>query len=169
MKKIDEICGVISKVFGIIAALFLLVIVCTCFIQVFTRYFMGHALSWSEEAARYAFAWCMMLASVSCCYARSHSGVTILNDLFKGKLKAGHQAFLDFAFALFGGLMLVYGIELSINQSTVISPLLHLPMWVVYMSIPVGGFGIILMSLNNIMLDIARMFDKKDPSAAADR
>jgi len=154
MKKIDQICGIISKAFAIAAALFLVVIVITCFIQAFTRYFMGHALSWSEEAARYSFAWCMMLATVSCCHARTHSGVTLLNDALKGPAKHIHQALLDASFALFGALMLVYGIELCGNQGSVISPLLHVPMWAVYASIPVGGAGVILMSIDNILLDL---------------
>lgn len=169
MKTIDKICGIISKAFGIAAALFVVVIVVTCFIQAFTRYFMGHALSWSEEAARYSFAWSMLLASVSCCYARTHSGVTLLNDLLKGKPKHFHQALIDAAFALFGVLMLVYGVELAVNQSSVISPLLHVPMWAVYGAIPVSGAGIILMSLNNVLQDFAAAFKKSESAAAADR
>jgi TRAP-type C4-dicarboxylate transport system permease small subunit len=154
VKKIDRFCGYVSKAFGIAAGLFLVVIVVSCFIQVFTRYIMAHALAWSEEAARYSFAWCIMLASVSCCHARAHAGVTILNDLLPKKAKPAHQIFIDAGFALFSLLMLIYGIKLALNQATVISPLLHVPMWAVYAAIPTGGAGMLIMSLNNVLRDI---------------
>lgn len=164
MKFFDKFCGVVSKIFAVCAALFLVIIVATCFMQAFTRYFMGHTWAWTEEAARYSFAWCMMLATVSCCYVRTHSGVTILNDMLRGKAKHIHQALLDLAFAVFGLLMLIYGVELSLNQSTVQSALLHIPMWAVYGAVPVGGAGIILMNINNVLRDITAMRDSGDKS-----
>ena len=165
MKAFDKFCSVLSKVIGAVAAVFLVIIIVTCAVQVFTRYVMGHALSWSEEAARYSFAWCMMLATVSCCYRRTHSGVTLLNDLLKGKAKNVHQALIDFAFLMFGWLMLRYGIHLSINQSKVISPLLHVPMWAVYGAIPAGGLGVMIMCLNNVLKDLFGPYDTEGKEA----
>lgn len=169
MKRIDSICGVVSRTYAIAAGLFLVVIVVACIVQVYTRYITAHALAWTEEAARYSFAWCMMLAAVPCCRARAHSGVTLLNDFLPGKLKPVHQLLLDAAFVLFGALMLIYGIVLAKNQASVISPLLHVPMWAVYMAVPVGGAGLALISVNNMLLDIGAIMRPADELAADGR
>lgn len=155
MKKMDSVCGVVSRACAAAAGLFLAVIVVSCVMQIYTRYVMAHALTWTEELARYSFAWCMMAAAVPCCRARTHSGVTLLNDALPGWLKPRHQFLLDAAFAFFGALMAVYGVALARNQATVVSPLLHVPMWAVYAAVPFGGAGIALMSLNNMLLDFA--------------
>ena len=128
-----------------------LVIIPILFAQVVSRYCFNHALSWSEELARYLFIWQVWLGSSYCVQKNRHIRI----DLFTNKLSDNTKKIFEtviniitIAFLIFltckGGK--IVGMVSRLNQT---SPALKLPMSVVYACIPISCVLMIIRYIEN--------------------
>lgn len=139
MKKIflflDKHMEEIILVFGVITMILLI------FFQVAMRYLFNNSLAWSEELARYIFIWQVWLAVPYTVIRGRHIRLELLPD----KLGATGKFILDmifffvsagfFAFLSFQSISIVQGI-ITMNQLT---PVMQIPKWICYLSVPVGS------------------------------
>lgn len=135
---------------GVIRAIrvFASVAVVTCFAymtlavlaQVFGRYVFNYSISWTEETARFAQIWVVYLGAGITMRYGWHVAVDVLAAMlplpFARALSIANAAvcvaFL--AVVVFGSLPLI---ELGWLFET--SPVLQIPMWIIYLCIPVGA------------------------------
>jgi C4-dicarboxylate transporter, DctQ subunit len=138
----------------------LLFVTLLLFINVITRYSFGYSIKWAEELTRYLLIWVTFIGSSVCVRKDKHVGI----DVLLAKCPTGMRWILKLIIAIIGFLFSVilafYGwnITYSVILSGQLSPAMMLPMYLVYISIPVGGilmgmryFQIIFAYLKNIM------------------
>lgn len=106
---------------------------------VFSRYFIGDAIIWSEEVARFSMIWVAVLGGG----LTFRSGGHIAIDLMARQLPATWQRPIAFASGLASAVFIVvftwYGAVMVGNVALQKSAALEIPMAVPYAALPVGG------------------------------
>ena len=112
------------------------------FTQVVARYLMHHSLSWSEEVGRYVFVWISFLGLAAAFRSGAHVALDILSDMLapapRRVLAIINTSFIALLAAtlFFGGVALM---KFGMRQR---SPALDLPMYLVYVVIPISGVAL---------------------------
>lgn len=112
------------------------------FLQVILRYVFGSSLSWSEELARYIFIWQIWMGTSVAQRDRSHVRIEALGGEGTGR-KVIHIV-SDLIWLIFCLLLVKYGFELvcSIFRRGLISAAMRMPMYLVYLSLPVSQLAV---------------------------
>jgi TRAP-type C4-dicarboxylate transport system permease small subunit len=131
--------GLIDAVVRWIVILLMVVMTITVSLQILSRYVFNFPLGWSEEMARFAFAWVSFFGASALMRVREHINVTVFLDRFPPRLKA-----LSVFLANCCALVCVYfflagGIDLTRNEWAQLAPALQLPMGWVYLAIPISA------------------------------
>ena len=136
----------------ILLSFFLFVMLIICTLQVFYRYVLEQSLSWSEECARYIFVWIVWVAAAYATKRMRHLRITFLKEV----APAGKQWIFDLfslimmlVFAVIFGFTAVQ-VTLRVAETGQLSPAMLLPMWIPYMSVPVGVILLGFRSVQNI-------------------
>lgn len=112
------------------------------FINVVLRYIFKAGLVWAEEYARYAIIWIVMAGSGAAVRENMHMSITAIIDVTKGKTFHFIINMFVLVVATAFSIFLVYaGIRLtsSMIANNQVSPALEIPLWWIYISIPIGG------------------------------
>jgi len=136
-------------------------IVIACFIymtvavlaQVFGRYVFNYSISWTEESAKFAQIWVVLMGAGITMRRGLHVAVDVLAAMLPLKYMRALLLLISFGCLWFLGIV-IYGsiplLELGWMFET--SPVLQLPMWTIYLCLPLGAiyFGIeIIVSVFN--------------------
>ena len=148
MKKILTL---MEKTFAFLSMAGIGLMLIIIFLQVISRYFFGYTASYSEELSRYLFVWVTFLSLPVVSRQGGHMVVGLLTERFTGerlrRLKiAGcicSMAFL--AIMVWQGIRMV---QLAVWQT---SPAMEIPMSYMYISIPLGCGGMLLLALEELV------------------
>lgn len=141
-------------------AIALVVMLCSMVYQVFGRYVLDHAPSWSEELARYLMVWLTMLGSAAVLRSGGHISVTTLVDALGPTALAVVLAMRDAAMVAASGVLAWWGILFAQMNSVQESAAMEIPMSIPYAALPVGAGLIVLMVL------LARLAGGRVPAGA---
>ena len=122
--------------------------------QVFSRYVLNSPNQIVEELLRFSLIWAVMLGSISCFIHDEHISLTLLLDSVSPKVNKIIQFCIHLIVMGFVMVIMVYGgLNLSVTTLGQLTPLLRLPMGVVYSIIPISGTMILFVkSLQVIQL-----------------
>ncbi|KAB3529719.1 TRAP transporter small permease [Alkaliphilus serpentinus] len=126
---------------GLIAFL-LLAATILLFTNVILRYVFSNSPTWAEEVIRYIMIWITFIGGSVCVRNYLHVGIDIFVSNAPPKIKKLLMMLAELVSALFCFIITYYGYEntmLVINTSQK-SPALYMPMWFVYIAIPIGSF-----------------------------
>jgi len=146
---IDSTLALVRRVVNGVVIVVFAAIVVVVFSQVVSRFVFNAPFSWSEELARYLQVWLILLTSA----AVLRKGLHLAVDYAVHSLPAPAKRFLrivNLGFIIF--FLLVVMISGSMLIAATLShktPALQLPMWLVYLALPVGS---LLMLLETIAL-----------------
>ena len=135
------------------------------FINVVLRYVFKAGLVWAEEYARYAIIWIVMAGSGAAVRENIHMSITAIIDVTKGKTLHFIINMFVLVVATSFSLFLIYaGIRLTSSMITnnQVSPALEIPLWWIYVSIPIGG---LLMTIRYIQSFFKQLADYKKSKA----
>lgn len=122
-------------------------------VQVVTR-LLGISLPWSEELARFFLIWLTFLGCSLALKQESHLSVDFFVKLAPQKVQLVIGLFVKFLMVVFFGVLLVYGIKLSIAAMATPSTSLQWPMGLIYIVLPVSGiisiYYVVLQTINFI-------------------
>jgi C4-dicarboxylate transporter DctM subunit len=107
-------------------------------LQVFFRYVVGAALSWSEELARFAFVWSMYLGLAVIAGRGRHMRMDLFGDRAGPRLRAALDFLAETVTAAASCAMLVHGGTLA-ARVTGASGALEIPTSYLYMAVPAGA------------------------------
>lgn len=142
----------IEKVLTVVTCIMMVIMVVGALWQVFSRYVLNDPSLFTEELLRFMLIWTAMLGA---CYAFStdkHLALIFIKNKFDGKLKLMIDTFIDFMTMFFAGIILVKGgLQLTMSTMKQLSPILLLPMGLVYSVIPLSGIIIIIVQILNIV------------------
>lgn len=123
-----------------IAALAFAVVFLSVVWGVIARYIAAQPASWSNELATIGFAWLVFLGAAAAGKRRLHVGV----DLLTARLPAAAQRILSIVVGVFLAVVLAYMAWLAVKLGYISlrrpTPVLRLPMTVVYAAVAIG-FG----------------------------
>jgi len=156
-KRLDQISGAIQKLTEMVIIVIFSVLIVSCILQVFTRYVLNNSLSWTEELSRFCFIWVNILGATVCLRNNSHARVTALTDLLPVKVQKFLGYFSKIIVVIVACVMMIEGIRVIQAVSSQISPALMWPMPIIYSSVPIGGFVILL---DTILLGLRRRYFK---------
>lgn len=162
LKKIDK---VISLGENSLTGLMMLLSVVVLFVNVMMRYFFHAASSWVEEALRYACIWVTFIGGSQCVKKGTHVGVDLVVQLMPAKIQKYFVALGQFIAAIFTGMCVYAGynatmLVVEMNQK---SPAMLMPMWIVYISIPLGC---LLMCIRFIISGLEALLDSGSGASA---
>ncbi|EGA89270.1 Tripartite ATP-independent periplasmic transporter DctQ component [Planococcus donghaensis MPA1U2] len=130
----------IKHVLNLIMALLVTVV----FLQVIFRFVLNSPLAWTEELARYSLIWLTFLGAAYAMSSKAHIGMEFFVKLFAVPVRKALYSIATFASLLFFLLMVVEGYDLAMQGMSQTSPVLRIPMGVIYMVIPVSGAILII-------------------------
>ncbi len=111
--------------------------------QVIGRYVLGSSPSWTEELARYIHIFQVWIGASYAVKLREHIRVGAFIERFGGvprQILETIGILIWFAISLF---LAVFGTDLVLTsmQNGQVTPALQLPMWIPFIAIPLGGAG----------------------------
>ena len=149
MKKLQHI---LDKVIEVLMLLLIACMVFGNFWQIFTRFVLNNAASWTEEFLRYSLIWLTMLG-VPYAYSRNqHIAIEFITDTFSKKGKRLTQLFIEvliLCISVF--VMLIGGCMVTRNAVGQTSPALGLPMQFYYAGVPLCGVLLIIYTLPRLL------------------
>ena len=132
-----DIIGMIERGFISICMFGMLILI---LIATFARVSGSASITWGEELARYLMIWLAMIAVSIGFKNDAHLGLSFFLDRLRGKLKAIILAIRAVIILAFLIIVIYQGIQVVLMQASNIqySPSLRIPMYFMYVSIPVG-------------------------------
>ena len=134
---------VISMIPRVVLVVLMIIMLTDMMLGVFFRYVVGQALAWSEEVGTLSPIWLTFVGGAIGITRSSHFSIHLLQE----RLGPRRQRMLRVAIALlimiFGLVLAPYGLEVTLRNSTSITPGLGLNLAVQYASPFVGGVLII--------------------------
>lgn len=115
--------------------------------NVFSRYVLNSSLGWADELARFVFIWVSFLGAVVAYQKNEHVGL----DFVVNRI-ASHKArlllrLIGEVLVLLVLLCLVYYGRIVAMSATNVSPALYIPMWIVYIVVPLSASLMVLINL----------------------
>lgn len=141
----------IERSLDMILGLMLLTLVLALFYQVFGRYVIGRAPSWTEEVARMLVAWMAMLGTGACLRDGGHVAVGVLVNSVTPRVRLVLLAIRDIAVMATAGVMGWAGVRFAMLNADQDSAALEIPMSIPYSAMAVGA---VLVAL---LLSLARL------------
>lgn len=132
--------------------------------EVVMRYGFGSSIIWSEELVRYLFIWFIFVGSAYCIPLHQHITVDLLVQILPEKASHWVECFTTVLWTVLSGWVtyLTAKYTVSVFQLGNLSTALHIPMWTIYLAMPVG-FG--LMTIRLLILFYREYIKKQAPTA----
>lgn len=137
MKQLEKILSGFENfmlIFGILSGAVVL------FINVILRN-LGSSLVWAEEYAKFAIIWITFGGCGAAVREKAHMSISAFYDVLKPTGKKVLDIFINVVGLAFSVFMLYYGSMLvqKVLVTNQTSPTMQLPMWIIYISVPIGA------------------------------
>ena len=140
--KLNKAGHYINSVYSVVGSVFLALIIISCSVQTFTRYVLNDSQVWTEETARYAFVWAIVLGTTVVTRNWSHASLDFVVKKMPPAMQRAFDAATYLLVMVCGVAMVIYGMQLVIKVWGSVSTACHYPISMVYLSIPVSGIAI---------------------------
>lgn len=143
----------INKIIEVLLVVIFSLMVVDVVWQVFSRYLIGKSSSFTEEFARFAMIWLVILGAAYLTGKREHLSMDFLLRNLEGDKLANRLKIIDVIILLFALVVMVIGggnlvyTTLYLGQ---LSSAMHIPLGFVYAIVPISGLLIIFYCIHNI-------------------
>ena len=134
------------------------------FLQIIMRSVFNSSLTWSEELTRYIFIWQIWLGVSIAQKEKQHIRVELLFSLVKNeKFKDAIEILATLILIAFNIFLIIYGSEVvkQMIQRGNLSGAMRMPMWIVFLSLPVASFVFCLRLVGQLAIDIKDLSGKE--------
>lgn len=163
MKEMKTI-KLIRKVTNTVVVFLFALVVLVVSAQVFSRFVVHLSIRWADELSRFAFVWLIYIGGA----ITIRDGRNVCFDLFLEAQSGRRWKYMFMVVSVISTvfliLMSIFGVLVCKAELTESSPIMHWPMAVVCMCIPIGG---ILMILEEICYYFEHRNDKDDRKLTA--
>ncbi|NJM50704.1 MAG: TRAP transporter small permease [Sphingomonadales bacterium] len=118
--------------------------------QVFGRFILDSSPSWSEQASLLLMIWYALFAAAAGVREGFHIRIALLEDISSAEMGRYIRITIHALVALFGAIMLYYGIELVREVRDHVIPSLGLSRGIAYIPLPVSGLLILIFALAHL-------------------
>ena len=133
--------------------------------QVVFRYIFSTSLIWSEEVARFILVWFTFMGGTIGLSRLSH--ITIgseLQNIRKGLIRPHIRIFLGLLVIVFLVILTYKGTELCVRMRTVVATSVPIPMWFVFITVPINGFLMLIFTCNQMVNEIRNIIFRSQKS-----
>lgn len=112
-------------------------------INVILRFFFGAGISWNDELVRYLIIVLTFVGSAICVRTGKHISIDLISNRLNKSQRNYWLLFVSIVGLIFMFAVAVFSLRLIANNFRFpqLSPALQIPMWIPYLSIPIG-FGL---------------------------
>ena len=144
MKKAKVLVTIWNKIEEYFLVYSLILMVALVFIQVIMRYIFNNSLSWSEELVRYIFIWQIWLGASVGAKNNDHIRIEIFSNKLKQKPREALEIVINLMIFEFYLFLIWQGIQYlkTVISTSMTSTGLQIPLWIVYISLPVGSAAV---------------------------
>ena len=139
--------------FGLMLLICLLVLA-----QIFFRYVLNNSLVWSEELSRYSFVWMTFIGTSFIVKRKSHISISFIYNFIPNKIKPIVNIISYCIIILFFSYLVFYGLKVSIFMYKIGSSAMNIPMFFIYVSIPIGFLLSIYRMIQNTIFELYKIF-----------
>lgn len=148
----------LQKIISFVTCIFLVLMVLSALWQVISRYALKNPSQFTDELLRFMLIWTGMLGAVYAFIDEKHLSLIFLRNKLNKKWQGATIIFSYIMTLLFSVLILLWGgIRLSLSTVNQLSPIMKLPMGIVYSIIPISGFLITLITIFNVYIRIKQL------------
>lgn len=141
----------INNIIHIFLLLLMVALVVAVFCQILFRFALDQPLAWTEELSRYCLIWITFLGAAYALSQRAHIGMELFVDRARGMVKVIMLILGAIVSFVFFFIMIKEGIVLSKQVMGQPSPVLQIPMGIVYAVIPISG-AILMLNLLDVTI-----------------
>jgi TRAP-type C4-dicarboxylate transport system permease small subunit len=149
---------VIKKIYNnfeeIIGSVFLVAICLVATIQVSCRYLFERPFSWTEELATYLFVYLTFIGASLALKKNDHFAVELFTDRLPEKVHRVIKISIPVIIFISSAVVMWYGCRMAIKGWNVKTPALEIPTTIPYAAIPLGGFLMMIRSLEMLLREI---------------
>jgi len=150
--------NIIRKTVRFLVIIFFIYMVLAVFYQVLGRYIFSYKLGAAAETATFAQIWMILLASGIAMRKNMHVGVDILLRKLNFKSQKIVITASTIVIMIFLIMVLKGSVQLIVVGAQSTSPAISIPMWIPYLSVPLG---IIYIMLELLILTFSKLKEKK--------
>lgn len=165
---LNKISDWLNRIFQALAVISISVLVIIMSLQIFTRFFMGHAITWVDGTSRYLLIWGTFLGAAIAAKESGHINLTFLLDKLRGKGRIIGDCLVTVLFMILAGFVVKAGIsavELVLPQK---SDSLPISVAWIYGAIPLCQ-AVIFYHLFVDLLNKGKKLFVEDPLAAGEK
>ncbi|MGA9252723.1 MAG: TRAP transporter small permease [Roseobacter sp.] len=151
LKRMTAVLDVIALACRIITGIALVVLTVIFGWLVFGRYVLNATPTWVEQVALLLVMLIAFLGAAVGVHENTHLSVSILRSSVPRRVRNVFVVITDVTMAVFGALMLWYGMQLTIFKWDSLIPLIQLPEGLRSLPLTVGGGLILLFSLGHLI------------------
>ncbi|AFR70246.1 C4-dicarboxylate transport system permease small protein [Brachyspira pilosicoli B2904] len=149
---------VLKNIIAFITCIFLVVMVLGALWQVFSRYVLHNPSQFTDELLRFMLIWTGLLGACYAFITEKHLSLIFLRNKLNHNLQNIVIIFSYIMTLLFSILILIMGgLKLSMGTLEQLSPILKLPMGLIYSIIPISGILIAFIQVLSIFKKIKEM------------
>lgn len=149
LEKLSSFVYHLSKYFLIflVGSMSLIIIV-----QVFCRTFLGFSIFWSEEYARYCLVWSTFIGASMAVRNKELAMFDLLIEKMSEKWKWLYLSMIDLLVLTFILIAIYFGFKQIFTPTVLmqVSPALRMPVWILYLSVPIGCIFMSIHLLNSM-------------------
>jgi TRAP-type C4-dicarboxylate transport system permease small subunit len=138
---------IVGEIAGGVAACLLACLVVFAVSAVLFRYLFHDPIAWAEELESLGLLWIIMIGAIYAKQKNSLLRMDILYNMMSPATRRYISILQEFAHCLIFCLMIVYGYRLALQVQGKGTSLLNIPLYWLYLSLPVGACGMLLMTL----------------------
>ena len=153
----EKTLNITRKIINYLVIIFFVYMVLAVFYQVLGRYIFNYKLGAAAETATMAQIWMILLASGIAMRKNMHVGVDILLRKLNVKAQKIIVTLSTIVITIFLIMVLKGSVQLIIVGAQSTSPAISIPMWIPYLSIPIG---IVYIMLELIILTFNKLKQK---------
>jgi TRAP-type C4-dicarboxylate transport system permease small subunit len=154
LRAIDKFNRWITIFLGILLGVMSLVII----FQVFSRFFLGMPLPWSEELARFIMIYTVFVGAAIALRYQKLIAVEVVSERLSFKKRRVLKITIHVIAIILFAILFVKGIEMTGKVHAQLSAAMQVPMSIPYASIPIGA---LLLTMNAIAVIIEMMLQKE--------
>ncbi len=144
----------LAKIADILSVILFALLVADVFLQVLARLFKLSNVTWTEELSRFLFVWLIFIGAFTMIRRGMNIRFDLVEDVLPTKVWKITFTIGNICSLLFLVVIAFYGSQLAIMNMTQLSPVMQIPLGLVYAALPVGA---ILMIAAQIELYIKLM------------
>lgn len=126
---------------------------------IFWRYFLNDSLAWTEETSKFLMVWMVFTGIPLALKSGAHAAIEALPNMLPEKSRQALYAYIYLFIMVLMAVLIHQGWFFALNAKSQETATTHISMMFVFISMPVGGFFMLLVSLEMFIQALIGIFE----------